>query len=42
MVRVVSMGWDRGVDYEYAYSKILRHMAKAKYPGRCYDAILLL
>jgi integrase len=42
MVRVVSMGWDRGVDYEFAYNKILRHMAKAKYPGRCYDAILLV
>lgn len=36
------MGWDKGVDYEFAYNKILRHMAKAKYPGRCYDAILLV
>jgi integrase len=42
MVRVVSMGWDKGVDYEYAYSKILRHMVKSRYPARCYDAVLLI
>jgi hypothetical protein len=42
MVRVVSMGWDRGVDYEYAYSKILRHMVKSRHPARCYDAVLLV
>jgi integrase len=36
------MGWERGVDYKFAYNKILRYTAKAKYSGRCYDAILLL
>ena len=36
------MGWDRGVDYETAYSKILRHLVKAEPPARCYDAILLI
>ena len=36
------MGWDRGVDYEYAYSKILRHMVKSRHPARCYDAVLLV
>ena len=35
------MGWDKGLDYETTYSKILKHMVKAKYPGLCYDAILL-
>jgi integrase len=42
MVREVSMGWDRGVDYEYAYNKILRHMVKSKNPAKCYDAVLLV
>jgi integrase len=36
------MVWDKGLDFENAYSKILRHMAKAKVPGKCYDAILLI
>jgi integrase len=36
------MGWDKGVDYESAYAKIVRHMAKAKAPAKCYDAVLLL
>ena len=35
------MGWDKGLDYESTYSKILKHMVKAKYPHACYDAILL-
>jgi integrase len=35
------MSWDRGLDYESTYSKILKHMLKAKYPHMCYDAILL-
>jgi integrase len=35
------MGWDKGLDYETTYSKILKHMTKAKYPHACYDAILL-
>jgi len=35
------MGWDKGIDYETTYSKILKHMTKAKYPHACYDAILL-
>jgi site-specific recombinase XerD len=35
------MGWDRGLDYEPTYNKILKHMLKAKYPHVCYDAILL-
>ena len=29
------------MDYESTYSRILKHMLKAKYPGLCYDAILL-
>jgi site-specific recombinase XerD len=33
--------WDRGLDYESTYNKILKHMYKAKYPALCYDAILL-
>ena len=36
------MKWDKGIDYEYAYNKILRHLVKAKYPSLCYDAILLV
>ena len=36
------MGWDKGLDFESTYSKIARHMAKAKVPGKCYDAILLI
>ena len=36
------MVWDKGLDFENAYSKIARHMAKAKVPGKCYDAILLI
>ena len=36
------MSWDKGIDYESAYSKILKHMLKARYPGLCYDAILLI
>ena len=35
------MGWDKGLDYESTYSKILKHLVRAKYPGLCYDAILL-
>jgi site-specific recombinase XerD len=35
------MGWDKGIDYETTYNKILKHMVKAKYPHACYDAILL-
>jgi len=35
-------GWDKGVDFEAAYRKILRHLSRARYPGRCYDAILLI
>jgi len=35
-------GWDKGVDFEAAYRKILRHFSRARYPGRCYDAILLI
>jgi len=34
-------GWDKGLDYESTYNKILKHMLKAKYPALCYDAILL-
>jgi integrase len=34
-------GWDKGLDYETTYSKILKHMYKARYPALCYDAILL-
>ena len=34
-------GWDKGLDYETTYGKILKHMLKAKYPALCYDAILL-
>jgi integrase len=36
------MKWDKGLDYEATYSKILKHMLKAKYPALCYDAILLV
>jgi integrase len=36
------MGWDNGIDYEEAYAKILRHLAKSEPPASCYDAILLL
>jgi hypothetical protein len=42
MVRCKTMGWDKGVDYEYAYSKILRHLVKSRYPAKCYDAVLLV
>jgi len=35
------MSWDKGLDYESTYNKILKHMLKAKYPRLCYDAILL-
>ena len=41
MVKKVSVKWDRGLDYEPTYSRILKHMTKAKYPHVCYDAILL-
>jgi len=34
--------WDRGLDYEEAYSKILRTLSKNKRHTRCYDVILLL
>jgi len=37
----VSVKWDKGLDYESTYSRILKHMVKAKYPHACYDAILL-
>jgi integrase len=36
------MVWDRGIDYEEAYAKILRHLAKSEPPTSCYDAILLI
>ena len=36
------MGWDKGVDFESAYNKILRNMRKNKYPSVCYDAVLLI
>jgi hypothetical protein len=39
---VILLKWDKGIDYEYAYNKILRHLVKAKYPALCYDAILLI
>jgi integrase len=35
-------GWDRGLDYEEAYSRILRVLSKNKRHTKCYDAILLL
>ncbi|MCI4407611.1 MAG: hypothetical protein JHC26_00840 [Thermofilum sp.] len=34
--------WDKGIDYMFAYNKILKHMARAKPPALCYDAILLI
>jgi site-specific recombinase XerD len=36
------MAWDKGLDFENTYSKILKHMSKAKAPAKCYDAILLI
>jgi site-specific recombinase XerD len=36
------MTWDKGIDFENTYNKLLRHMAKAKLPAKCYDAILLI
>jgi hypothetical protein len=42
MVRVVFMDWDKGVDCEYAYGKILGHLVKSRHPARCYDAVLLV
>jgi integrase len=37
------MKWDKGVDYEYAYKKILNHFLKYNYKiSSCYDAILLI
>jgi len=36
------MTWDKGLDYEEAYSRILRTMSKNKRRTKCYDAILLL
>jgi integrase len=35
-------GWDRGLDYEETYSRILRGMSKNKRHTKCYDAVLLL
>jgi integrase len=34
--------WDKGLDYEEAYARILRVMSKNKKHTRCYDAVLLL
>jgi integrase len=34
--------WDKGLDYEEAYSRILRTLSKNKKHTRCYDAVLLL
>ena len=36
------MTWDKGLDYEEVYNKILRTMSKNKRRTKCYDAILLL
>jgi site-specific recombinase XerD len=36
------MTWDKGIDFENTYNKLLRHMNKAKPPAKCYDAILLI
>jgi len=36
------MDWDKGVDCEYAYGKILGHLVKSRHPARCYDAVLLV
>jgi len=36
------MTWDKGIDFENTYSKILRHMARARNQAKCYDAILLI
>ena len=34
--------WDKGVDFEVAYRRILRHMHGVRFPSKCYDAILLI
>jgi len=34
--------WDKGLDYEEAYSRILRTLSKNKRHTKCYDAVLLL
>ena len=36
------MTWDKGLDFEATYSRILRHMKRAKPPAKCYDGILLI
>jgi site-specific recombinase XerD len=36
------MTWDKGLDFENTYNKILRHMARARNQAKCYDAILLI
>lgn len=36
------MGWDKGVDYEFVYNKILKRLVEFSTPARCYDAIPLL
>jgi site-specific recombinase XerD len=36
------MTWDKGLDFENTYNKLLRHMNKAKPPAKCYDAVLLV
>jgi site-specific recombinase XerD len=36
------MTWDKGIDFENTYNKLLRHMNKTKPPAKCYDAILLI
>jgi integrase len=41
-IRGGAMTWDKGLDYEEVYSKILRTMSKNKRRTKCYDAILLL
>jgi integrase len=36
------MTWDKGLDFENTYNKLLKNMAKDKPPAKCYDAILLV
>jgi integrase len=37
----MTRGWDKGLDYQVAYNRIVRHMRISKQPALCYDAILL-
>jgi len=34
--------WDKGVDFEYAYNKILRNLYNNNSITKCYDIILLI